>query len=118
MYPACLPKKKYWYHGTTVERTQEIFKTGILMDRGFGLYFANRRDYAGNFARLADLNKPRSHIVVFKIATDRIPKPEVGTDHSLLSFPKDLIVAVSHGAKIPVTLDDICAEWYYGKETA
>jgi hypothetical protein len=118
MYLACLPKKKYWYHGTTVEKTQEIFKTGILEDKEFGLYFANRRDYAGNFARLADLHKARSHIVVFKIAMARIPNPEVGTDHLPLFFPKDLIVAVSHGAKIPVTLDDICAEWYYGKETA
>lgn len=123
---ANLLENKYWYHATTVKKTAEIFtdtfgnrsRKGTLEDKAFGLYFANTADYAGSFVRMNDMLNPTSHIVVFKIARDRIPNIELGTDHNPMFFPKDLITAVSYGAKIPVTLNDICAEWYYGEEAA
>ena len=111
-----LPKKKYWYHGTTVEKCDSIMESG-LKDTWAGLYFANRRDYAGNFARMKDRDiNAKSHVVVFKIPTERIPNLELGCDHNPMFFPKDLIAAVSYDCSIPVTMDDICAEWYYGND--
>ena len=112
-----LPKKKYWYHGTTVDKCHSIIEAG-LQDKSFGLYFANRRDYAGTFARMADRYKnAKSHVVIFKIPAERIPNLELGCDHNPIFFPKDLTTAVSYDCTIPVTVDDICEELYLGYDS-
>lgn len=119
-----LPKKKYWYHGCSVETAKQILEDGVLRDMsGLGLYFANRRDYAGTFGAIGDWQAKQqgkdSLIAVFKIPASRIDNLELGTDHAPHAFPQDLITAVSHGAQISVTVKDIHEVYSYPtRETA
>ena len=116
-YPTKLPKKKYWYHGTTLDRAKQIINYGVIKDMGFGLYFANRRDYASTFAHMRDWTYSQP-IAVFKIPTKRIPNIMLGTDHNPKYFPTDLVTAVSFDCEIAISRDDIEGYYEYHKEAA
>jgi hypothetical protein len=113
-----LPKKKYWYHGTTLDKAKTIISEGVLRDMGYGLYFANRNDYASTFAHMRDLPNFDQSVVVFKIPAKQIPNIELGCDHNPSSFPSDLITAVSYDCNIPVNHNHIQGHYEYSKETA
>lgn len=111
-----LPKKKYWYHGTTIDKAENIISEGVLRDMSFGLYFANRNDYASTFAHLRDWPNYDKTVVVFKIPTGEIPNIEIGCDYDPSAFPKDLITAVAFGCEIPVNPTHIQGYYEYRKE--
>ena len=127
-----LPKRKYWYHGTSVDCVPNIVAEGL---RGWGIYFANTRNYAANFARqqfntpleftpeqnqlrYGVKHKPTAEkIAVLKIATDRIPEIELSYDHSPVFYPKDLVCAVSFADSISVDYEDVCDKIYVFPKT-
>jgi hypothetical protein len=116
-YPTKLPKKKYWYHGTTRDRAKQIIDSGFLKDMSFGLYFANRSDYASTFAHMRDWTHSQP-IAVFKIPTKRIPNILLGIDHDPKYFPSDLITAVSFDCEITISEKDIQGWYEYPKKEA
>lgn len=112
-YPRRLPKRKYWYHGTTIENAVKILDEGGLKNRVFGIYFANTAQYAGGFARQRSQHTQSNEIVVFKIPTKRLKNLELGTDHDPSFYPKDLVTAMTNELLVPVFREDICAHYIY-----
>ena len=111
-----LPKKKYWYHGTSYDCVKKIMQTG-LKGHYDATYFVNRRDYAASFGRMRYLDA--DHIAVLKIPAQRLSNLEISYDHNPSFFPKDLVSVVNYSNQ-PITVKekDVCGVWSYKQREA
>lgn len=99
-----LPKLKYWYHATSIEKAHEIVWAGYIKPSFDGIYFANSSQYAGGFMRMRGLEE----WVTFKIPRDRLDAKQLflGQDHNPSFYPKDLVVAQYDGGIVFVNEED------------
>jgi hypothetical protein len=108
-----LPKLKYWYHATTVDRAEKILQDGCIKAAWVdGIYLANTNPYAGGFVRM----RGHSEWAVFKIPRSRldVKKIAVSDDHNPRFFPKDLIAVRYLDQEISVSTQDV--EFYEDAE--
>lgn len=98
-----LPKRKYWYHATSIDSARSILKDGVLKSAWDGIYFANTSRYASNFCMLRGLDKWAVIKVPTKLIADKL---ETSYDHAF-DIPDDCHFAVYRGSQIPVTYDQI-----------
>jgi hypothetical protein len=94
-----LPKAKYWYHATSIDRAESIVKDGFLRSAGDGIYFANTSRYASNFALLQGLKTWAVIQVPRQTIADQL---ELSHSH-WFAIPKDCYFAVYRGTQVPVS---------------
>lgn len=98
-----LPKRKYWYHATSIDNARSIVKDGMLKSAWDGIYFANTSGYAENFCLMRGMKE----WAVIKVPTKLIAnKLERSYDHAFQT-PDDCHFAVYRGNQIPVNSDMI-----------
>lgn len=95
-YPRHLPQQAVWYHGTAVDKAQDILDSGYLKS-ALGVYFANTLEGALNFG----LERAQGTVAVFCVPTDTIVDLELSTDHDPEQYPEGLVCAVTD-TKVPV----------------
>lgn len=85
----------YVYHATSEENYTKILQDGVLKANMWGVFFANKRNYAENFIFLGLDKKPGTRFAVIKIHKDKLRKKfknkfTLSDDHNAKFFPKDL----------------------------
>jgi hypothetical protein len=85
----------YVYHATSEENYTKILQDGVLKANMWGVFFANKRNYAENFIFLGRDIKPGTRFAVIKIRKDKLRKKfknkfTLSDDHNEKFFPKDL----------------------------
>ena len=101
-----LPKLKYWYHATTLDRANQIIFDGYIKPGWIdGIYLANTENYASGFVRM----RGNSKWAVFKIPRKRlnVKSLTISDDHNPSFFPEDLICARYSEPQIDITEDDV-----------
>ena len=114
-YPTKLPRRKYWYHGTTLEGARQIQKDGVIKPGWYAVWLTSN-DWAIHFAHqkaqtalaMKLLHKQSYDIFnyenfgVFKIPTSSLDhdKMHLSLDHAPKFFPG--MVAMEYHGEIPV----------------
>jgi hypothetical protein len=84
----------YVYHATSIENYRSILNDGVIKDN-FGVYFANKQDYAQAFCEMRSVFSLGDEFGVIKIRKDNLRKVYknkflLSHDHNPAFYPKDL----------------------------